>query len=301
MKITDIILNNWWSTRYVPESISILNAFEGVNLDDREKSRVFLDSLLSVASNPELEKVDPRFPNYKLPETVLNNNTRVRSIVIDNAKQLLNKNNLKWSEAKDFLIENHENIKRVQNRWFAANPGLLLEWVKITDSYPKLLVDWLNKQRLSLGDDTIHLHVISNNGRQKIKQMGFDVPYDHWDESYYKNMLSKCVEIMEENPEVKGLFCDASWVHNPKNFEVAPDGKPFVSFDFLKHSNLIGETIDITNSMRQGDYQTQFNFASRSPRRKQYVDEGVYEVRVVASFYSREKLIVNKSLFDLSH
>lgn len=298
MKAIDIILDNWWSTRYVPESIAILNAFDEVDLDDKEIAKVFLNSVLRVASNPELEKVDPRFPNYKLPQTVLDYNIKVRNIVIDNANKLINKDVISWSETKDFLIENHENIKRVQNRWFAANPGLLLEWVKITDDYQKLLIDWLKKRGTILGDDTIHLHVISNNGRQKIKQMGFDVPHDHWDESYYKNMLSRCVEIMELNPEIKGLFCDASWVHNPKNFEVAPDGKPFVSFDFLKDSKLIGETIDITDCMSQRDYQTQFNFASRSPRRKQYIEDGVYEVRVVASFYSREKLIANKEVFS---
>ncbi len=298
MTIEDTNLNYWWSTRYVPESIKILNDFDKVDLDDTEKSKIFLNSLLNVANDPKLEEADPRFPNYRLPKTLINDNKKVRGIVVDTVTKLLASANISWYETKNFLIDNHENIKRVQNRWFAANPGLLLEWVKITNDYPKLLIDWLNKQGLSLGDDTIHLHVISNNGRQKIKQMGFDVPHDHWDESYYKNMLSRCVEIMELNPEVKGLYCDASWVHNPKNFEIAPDNKPFVSFDFLKDSELVGETIDITDCMSQRDYQTQFNFASRSPRRKQYVDEGVYDVRVVASFYSREKLIANKSLFD---
>jgi hypothetical protein len=298
MLVEDIILDYWWSARYVPESIAILNDFDTVDLDSKVKSHIFLNSLLKVASDPKLEEADPRFPNYKLPKTLLSDNERVRDIVVDRVIKLLEIEKLSWNETKKFLIENHENIKRLQNRWFAANPGLLLEWVKITDDYQKLLIDWLSKQGLSLGDDTIHLHVISNNGRKNIRQMGFDVPYDHWDESYYKNMLSKCVEIMEMHPQVKGLYCDASWVHNPRNFEIAPDGKPFVSFDFLKDTNLIGETIDITNCMSQGDYQTQFNFASRSPRRKQYIDEGVYEVRVVASFYSREKLIANKSLFD---
>lgn len=298
MTIEDTNLNYWWSTRYVPESIKILNDFDKVDLDDAEKSKIFLNSLLNVANDPKLEEADPRFPNYILPKTLINDNKKVRGIVVDTVTKLLASANLSWYETKNFLIDNHENIKRVQNRWFAANPGLLLEWVKITDDYQKSLVDWLNKQGLGLGDDTIHLHVISNNGRQKIKKMGFEVPYDHWDESYYKNMLSRCVEIMESNPEVKGLFCDASWVHNPKNFEIAPDSKPFVSFDFLKDSELVGETIDITDCMSQGDYQTQFNFASRSPRRKQYIDEGIYEVRVVASFYSRDRLLANRDVFS---
>jgi hypothetical protein len=298
MQVLDIILNNWWSTRYVPESIAILNSFDQIDLDGKEKSEIFLNNLLDVANNPELEEIDLRFPDYKLPEAILKDNIKVRDIVVKNARQLLIKEGLGWNETKDFLIENHENIKRIQNRWFAANPGLLLEWVKITDDYPKLLIDWLISQGLSLEDDTIHLHVISNNGRQKIKQMGFDVPYDHWDKSYYKNMLSKCVEIMEMNPEVKGLFCDASWVHNPQNFELAPDGKQFVSFDFLKDPKLIGETIDITECMSQRDYLTQFNFASRSPRRKQYIEDGAYKVRVVASFYSRERLIANREVFN---
>jgi hypothetical protein len=204
---------------------------------------------------------------------------------------------LTWAKTRKFLADKHENIKRVQNRWFAVNPGLLLEWVKITDSYQKLLIDWLQHQGLNLGDDTIHLHVVSNNGRKKIGEMGFDVPHEHWHESYYRDMLVKCVEIMEANPDVKGLFCDSSWVHNPHNFDSAPDGQPFVSFDFLRDEKLIGETIDITDTMSQRDYQTQVNFALRSPRRKQYAEEGVYDVRVVASFYSRDQLITNRRSF----
>lgn len=292
-----IILKYWWATRYVPESITILDAFDSLDLTHREKSELFLNSILEVTENPQLDTVDPRFADYSLPKVVLDDNKKVREIVEEGVENVLKKENLTWKITKEFLVDNHENIKRVQNRWFAANPGLLLEWVKITDNYQKLLIDWLQAKGLSLGDDTIHLHVISNNGRQKIKEMGFDVPYDHWHESYYRDMLSKCVEIMEANPSVKGLFCDSSWVHNPHNFEMAPDGKPFVSFDFLGDKKLIGETVDITDCMSQKDYQTQVNFATRSPRRKQYMEQGVYDVRVVASFYSRANLIANKSSF----
>ena len=281
----------------MPESESILGFFDKVSLSGKEKAKLFLNSLLDIANDIKLEKIDLRFPDYKLPETILKDNIKVRALVKKKARQLLTKEALDWKETKAFLIENHENIKRVQNHWFAANPGLLLEWVKITDVYSKLLIDWLISLGLNLGDDTIHLHIISNNGRKKIKEMGFNVPYDHWDKSYYKNTLSKCVDIMEMNPKVKGLFCDASWVHNPHNFELAPDGKPFVSFDFLKEPKFVGETLDITDCISQRDYSTQLLFASRSPRRKQYIEEYVYKVRVVASFYSRERLIANKEAF----
>ncbi len=291
MTTTNIILKHWWTARYGRDSTSILDDFNNVAISDKEKSSFFLNSILNTAQNPQLKTVDPRFPDYQLPKALLAANAKIRKIIVDETQELLQKPNLKWEETKEFLTNNHEQLKRLQNRWFAANPGLLLEWVKITDSYPKKLIDWLKDQKVAVGDDVIHLHVISNRGRQRLKAMGFDVPRDHWHESYYRDMLSKCAEIMKMNPKVRGLFCDSSWVHNPFNFQTAPDGKPFVSFTFLENKLLTGETIDITDCLSQRDYQSQVEFAVRSPRRKQYLASRVYQVRAIASFYDRDRLI----------
>lgn len=297
MRCIEDYIHRWWSARYVAESRIILDEVDAMPENTIKKAQLFLNSILEVGTNPQLTTVDPRFPAYSMPQSLLDDNQKIRKQIMDATSRLLQQES-DWAVVKDFLLTNHEDMKRLQNRWFAANPGLLLEWVRISDTYSKPLISWLGGQGVQVGDDVIHVHIISNQGRTELKEKGFPVAHDHWDEFYYRDMLQTCVGMLRKNTNVKGVFCDSSWVYSPTNFDIAPDGKQFVAFGFLYDARLVGETLDVTAYISPTEYEMQVRFATMSPRRKQYRDEGVYEVRVMASFYSRGALISNEHLFE---
>jgi hypothetical protein len=136
-----------------------------------------------------------------------------------------------------------------------------------------------------------------SSGRNRLSKMGITIPYIHWHENYFKDMNQQVLEIGLSWKKCKGLFCDSSWIFNPQNFNVAPDGKPYAAFTHLKEPKLVGNIFDITNKISAQDYRTQFTFATRNTRRKKYVEDGLFEVKVFGSFYPINKMVKNKKYF----
>jgi len=275
-------LTDFLSSRYVPDAQKVLEVIGDLDLSDREKVDFVIDGILEEIGNEQLNTLDPRFPNFALPQTFVANNQLVRGYLQEKIL-VLQKADTKFENLKMFLLENHENLKWAQNRWLIANPGYSLEIVQITNSYSAQMLDWLRTLGVNEGDLTIHLHVISNKGRLRLSQMGYEVPDPHWGKAYYDNMVKTVRQIVKNEGQCVGLFCDSSWIFNEQNFAKAPDGKPFVAFTFLQNRRFIGETLDITDIISKQDYETQKKFALRSERRKKYFDEGIFEVRVHAS------------------
>lgn len=284
--------------RYAPDAEEALNSY----FKHYNNPEPLLNALSNQIHNPALETIHPLFPKYHIPKKILENNHKVRSYIVHILNELLKKSvegTLSTEELQDFFITHHENIKWSQNRWLIANPGLGLELLRIPDDLPKQFLFWLKDRfNVQVGDPVIHLHVISNRGRIRLASMGFDVPYDHWHEEYYKDMCASALLIAQSWNECKGLFCDGSWVFSPGNFRLAPDNKPFVSFSHLHDPKLVGHIFDLTKLLSLHRFVVQYNFALRSSRRKLYEEKGMFKVKVFGCFYPVEEMNKNRGHFN---
>jgi hypothetical protein len=294
-------INKILNARYVPDGQKHLKDFLTDREQTKEKADVLLGILLEQISDSDLDNIYPLFPRFKIPQPILDRNKVVRKYVQQIVEQLLDENKkslLSAEMVENFFIEHHENIKWAQNRWLIASPGLSLELLTISEQLHPYFVKWLKKEfNVRVGDPVVHLHVISNNGRQRLKDMGISVLHEHWHEEYFKEMNRYTLEIARSWSSCKGLFCDSSWIFNPDNFTVAPDGKPFVAFTFLNNPVLYGYIIDVTNLVSKADLKTQEGFALRSERRRKYFDQEIFSVKVHGSFYPVDEMVKNQVFF----
>ncbi|RPI80929.1 MAG: hypothetical protein EHM34_09360 [Nitrosopumilales archaeon] len=286
----DELINAILAARYIDHIDEYLTKyFQGTD-NNAENNKLILKRLLTQISDPILQKSHPVYTIATIPNEILENNNLVRNTVIQLIRSLI----LEYDEnkIKEFFILNHENIKWAQNRWFVVNPGLGLELMEIHEEMPQKLLKWLNNNfGCIVGDKVAHLHVISNRGRERLRSMGVKVSLDHWAEEYWKDFLIKVKNIVENWNGCKGLICDQSWVFNPQNFEIAPDGKPFVSFSYLKNRYYYGDILDVTEDIQDFERNKQISFALRSERRKKYYEEKIFFPKIYATFASRKMLV----------
>jgi len=129
------LLSDFLSARYVPDAQKALDGIDELDLSDQEKVNFVINEILEEIGSDQLNTLDPRFPNFALPQTLVANNQLVRAYLKEKLS-VLQTEDVKFENLKEFLIENHENLKWAQNRWFIATPGYTLEVVQITNSYP---------------------------------------------------------------------------------------------------------------------------------------------------------------------
>ncbi len=291
------------------EFINILNARFPNNAKDAldwyfsefgrsiESSKQILTYFLQVLKDKNFDSEIPNFPKFIAPKDLLVNNLKVRKIVINEIKNILNslnEGNGKIEDIENFLISNHESIKYALNQWLLSSPGMAIEPYRIPEDINPDFLEWL-KEKFDVGPGALvlHRHVISNNRRIKLKEMGFEVPDMHWIESYYRKGMTYAQNMIRNNESISGIISIGSWVYNKANYEIATDGKPFVSFTFLDNDELTGHRFDIKPAT-EVTYTEQFNFATRDPRRKALYESGEFKPIVTGVFYpSREVSSVN--------
>ena len=127
-----------------------------------------------------------------------------------------------------------------------------------------------------MGDEVIHLHVISNKERLILREIGFDVSDLHWNKEYYIEALLMAAKILQDNPNIKGYFCEDSWVFDPFVYQTASDGEPYSAFDFLADDLIIGERFFVGDAKVDNKYYKQYEFALKSKRRKLLHEKGEF-------------------------
>lgn len=193
----------------------------------------------------------------------------------------------------NFLNTNHVLFKYALNRWLFVNPGIAFE--QYTINLAKIAPAGqliLQKHGVNDGASVIHLHIISNQEREKWNQVGLSVPDLHWCESYYRDALAVAAHAVSHS-HILGLFCQDSWVFDPALFGLASDGKPFAAFSWLANEALVGERFFVAPIEPNGPYASQFEFAMRSPRRRDLYERGEFRPRTFGFFYAAKDLKVN--------
>jgi len=166
--------------------------------------------------------------NLFIPQQLKNNSKFFRNVTNRNLNKP-NLNKLTNKKVFEFFDENHYFIKYGTQRWFLINAGFACEIFTIQKNLGKNFIQWLKIRKVNIGDQVVHIHIISNKERQeRLKKTNFNIPYKHLDKEYYFNALKNIADLIKENNQLKGLFCDVSWVFDPNLHKTASDGKPFV-------------------------------------------------------------------------
>jgi len=244
-----------------------------------------LDELLGALDRPW------PWPGYELPAP-LRANVEFFKVVSRRAVERFRASGMVSArEVSGFFLHNHMIFKYGIQRWLAANAGIAFELFTIeTETVEANFLAGLRERGVKLGDQVIHLHVISNNERGDLEQLGFPVPYKHWDKQYYVEALALVDGLLQSNPRSIGLFCEHSWVFDPALHRVASDGKSLVSFDFLGDDELVGERFFVGLALPDNAYFKQYEFALRSPRRLKLHRQGEFTPKTYGIFYAKDRL-----------
>jgi hypothetical protein len=237
--------------------------------------------------------------NYTISDTLKSNTNFFKKNLLKKINNFIASDTITPDNIRSFFLANHEVIKYALQRWILINAGIAIELFTIsTDKVEKNFLAELFKRGINLGDEVIHLHVISNSERRRLQEMGFNVPFSHWDKRYYMEALVTIHTLLQSNSESIGLFCEDSWVFDPAIHEIASDGKPYASFSFLKDNRLTGERFFVGEAKPDNDYFKQYEFSLKSPRRKEFYKKGEYTPKTYGIFYLKEKL--KNSLIELN-
>ncbi|MBD3362713.1 hypothetical protein GF362_03270 [Candidatus Dojkabacteria bacterium] len=259
--------------------------FKHYNIDDANE--IFI-SLSNLFNNPIGWK------GYKNIEFLFDNRTFFVKVLESKIKKLRNSSKLNKNSIIEFFSDNNPYIKYATNIWSIANPGIAFENFIISKEKvaPKFLKQ-LNKIGVTESSQVLHLHVISNNERYELTRFGYSVPHAHWVVEYYVDALIKASQVLNSNPDIKGYFCEDSWVFDPFVYNKASDGRPYCRFTFLKDNLLVGRRYFVGDALPNGKYWKQFEFSTRNKRRKHFYKTGEYKPKTFGIFYPRENLLNN--------
>lgn len=255
--------------------------------DDIESVYYLIDQLL--------DKIHNSSADIYLPNKVISNNVFVKKAIISRVSKLkhqITKDNC-IKELRDFLIINHEFIKIAEMQWFLINAGVLGEFLVLSENLDLSLRKWLVKYSIYVGGRVICRHTISDNGRRRLKEIGFSVPFDHWDKEYVIDALITISEMLKKVKDIKGVFTEDSWLYDPDIYNIASDGKPYVAFTFFNDDRLKGHVFYRGIATKNNEFKKHYLFATRNARRKMLADNGEFVPKVYSAIYPREELLKN--------
>lgn len=258
---------------------------------------VFLHELIEQLKNKQLDERSLAFPDYHITSEVLSNNKKVRIFIREQLEELSvkdKKHSISFDELVTFIVANHEYVMWAKNAWLLVNPGITLEPTRVTNDMAVAIRAWLkNNFHVQEHDEVLLMHVISENGKERLKKINFPIPFPHWDKHYLLHALATTVQMIEKT-NAKGLYSN-SWMFNPDNFKIASDGRPYAAFTFLADDMLVGYRLNVTNAITPEDFNVQKAFAMRNERRRRFVEAKEFAVAVYATFYPTNLLLQRKA------
>jgi hypothetical protein len=254
----------------------------------RQSVWFLLDELTELLNHPK------SWGHYALDPTTVMIAERFREISLSLISDSRKHARFSSGDMQKFLFEHHFIFKYGIRRWLLLNPGIAVELFTIReDNLDVAFRMQLQAWDIAQGDVLVHLHVVSNLERKDLQALGFDVPYAHWDETYYLDALRRIDAMLQSNPASIGLMCEDSWVFDPDLHLVASDGKPLVTFSFMKDKAMAGERFFVGEAKPDNAYAKQFEFALRSPRRRWLHKSGEYTPKTYGMYYAKELLHAN--------
>lgn len=194
-------------------------------------------------------------------------------------------------EIRNFFIEHHNFLKIALGNKIYATPGVNLEPVHVGSHLPKSFLSWLGKEfGVEQGDVVLHRHVQGKSTQDLLHSLGICAPFSTWSRLDYENALEIAGELMWQNPDIKGVISEGSWIYDPKIHENASDGRPYIAAEFLKYDKLTGERFRISKEEWPSKYETQLKFISQNIRRKAMIENNTWSPEVYGAFYPREQL-----------
>lgn len=282
----DDYLTKLLTARYQAESAVTIDAYyEARGTSEAVIQELFMALRQTIAA-PSANK------DFNVPTELVSNNAQIREIILKQMDALRENGTPSAESFRNFFLTQHEFIKYAQEQFILANPGVILELFTVPNLPEEPLREWLQQTfNVNPGDTVIHRHVVSANGRARLQKAGFNVPHSHWDKSYVVDALQKSATLLEQNPDSKGIISMGSWIYDPMNYDTASDGRPYVSFDFLRDDSLTGYRFDLGAAKDHEIYQDQLQFALRNPRRRVLFAAGEFNPHVVATFYPRDEVV----------
>lgn len=227
---------------------------------------------------------------YELPDDVVELAESNRTLALDRIEQLTAQTNLTKETVRDFFLENHCTFKYAMRRWLLLNPGISIEPITInSETLEPAVITGATQAGAKPGDRVIHLHIVSNNERAGLASAGFQVPYPHWDRSYFVSALRTVDSMLQSNPASTGLFCEYSWVFAPNLHEIGSDGRPYASFSFLKDDAMIGRRFYVGDATPD-QYAPQYKFALKNERRRKLHEAREFKPEAWGFFFPKDRL-----------
>lgn len=284
----DSVAQQLVTARYGRKAKKILDQY----LEAQDFTKDFADTVIETL---ESQINDPfEYEGYEIPDVVEENRILIIDRLNNEIEQLQQIDELAELKVKIYELFDEKNflIKYATRQWLLLNPGIALEFNTVDDDLFPEFLQWIQaKFDIGVGDHVVQRHVISNAERIILKECGLNTPHDHWDKQYYVESMRLIQEIVKSNPNCVGIISDGSWIYNPKLYEIAEDGEPYASFTFLKDDKLTGHRFFYMTALPGNEQENQYLFATSSPRRKRYVEEGKLSIDVYMIIYPRDELL----------
>lgn len=242
-----------------------------------------------------LRKIYNSSVNIYLPDKVVSNYVFIKEVILSRVSKLkdqITKDHY-VKELRDFFMINHEFIKIAEMQWFLINAGVLIEFLVLSENLDLSLRKWLANYSIYPEDWVICRHTMSEKGRKRLKEIGFSVPFDHWDKEYVIDALVAISEILKKVKDIKGVFTEDSWLYDPGIHNIASDGKPYVAFTFFNDVKLKGHVFYRGIATKNNAFKKHYLFATRNARRKMLADNREFVPKVYSAIYPRDELLRN--------
>ncbi len=238
-------------------------------------------------------------PIVPITYTSRENNVTAEKLRIILSKELFEQDTP--DKIENFFLRNNVHLKIALGQRTLATPGVNLEPLYVDSSLPGTFLQWLKDQfNVVPGDIALHRHVHGEAMQNKLHSIGLQAtPYNGWHQHHYTGALDVGAELMYHNTAIKGIISEGSWIYDPSAHTIAPDGRPYLAASFLQHNAYTGYRLQLPEEELGPLYATQQMFASKNPRRKQFIEDGIWKPTVFGVFYPREEVLQYVRTFRL--
>ncbi len=230
----------------------------------------------------------PVFEALHIPRVLTQRSTTVRNWLQDQLADVPNQHLLGW------LQKHHEVLKVALHQWLLGSNGHLIEPFLVSPEdheslaphYGERYLPYLARFGIHPGDLVLQRHIISRKGRARYASMGFSVQSPYWEESYFAEALNHCHALIEDNPRIKAVVSDGSWIYDPALLNTQYEGSPLVRCSWLDEDLYVPYRHELFTPDPNDDQFHQYTFATKaSPRRKRASEAGLYTPKAYAVVY----------------
>lgn len=268
--------------RFGSHARSALDDYIAAGGNSSEGKVLLRDKMLHSVQHPL--PYPPELTSSDVCSDIVSNNASVREVMEERATSLT----VFSSEdgMRELIAGQHDLWKIAQNRWFLANPRLMLEIETGSAAIPPVS-RWLQEEcDVAPTDEIVLPHIVGKDTVPKLMELGFNIPSPYLDLRDMKDGMKKASKLVLSNQHNKGILL-VSWIADPTIFEDASDGRPFVGFAPFP---ITGTSKDFGEARPDNELSTYYHFATENPRRKKMAERKKFKPRVFGIFLSRDEI-----------